>query len=48
MFGKTRVHAHESENVTSMVEVFHQQGDGSLDEGLKLFSVAVWQCVAVS
>lgn len=47
MFGKTRAHAPESENVTTAVEVFHQHGDGSLGEEWKLFSPAVWECLAV-
>lgn len=48
MFGKMRASAPKSENVTNTVEVFHQQGDGSLDEGWKLSSPVVQECLTVS
>lgn len=48
MFGKMRMCTPESENVTTTVEVFHQQGGGSLGEGRKLSSPVVQECLALS
>lgn len=38
----------EIENVTRMVDVFHQHGDSSLSERRTLFPEALWEYVVVS